>query len=264
MLVPNNDAINHTDGQVLHGVQGGPQEHQGTQTEPVSQAPDRQAGTFTANKSQQPHLGPIDRLVAAKKSRQISKKVVETARQSRSLDYHIKFLSEQKIRELVDSAAVSLELTRSRKGSLGTPCPERFRKILTILYLLGLPTKVRLFVLRDACDEDLPFEISAETRNNGSTGLRSKKNPKAPLVYFKRRGDAEEFVQHQWSVMVHVFSPLGGSKIPHYTLQDCEVLPFTGQKPMNRQGASGEVFRTWIHPDHHFWEWNKAEVCHHP
>jgi hypothetical protein len=213
----------------------------------------------------QPHLGLIDRLAASKKSRTLSGKVTEYSRRARSLDYHTKFLSEQKIRELVNPGAVSLELTRSRKGSLVTQEPGQYCKILTILYLIDLPTKIRLFVLGGISDAHLPLEVIDHKKDkDGAIPLRSVQDKSSSLVYFKNRGDAKDFVKHQWSVLAHVFLQSKESHVPHHILHDNEVLPFRGHVLMSRQGASGEVFRTWIDPDHHCWERYKTKVSFDP
>jgi hypothetical protein len=227
----------------------------------AARGPAKKARPTTTNKAAHETLGPLDRLKAAKRSYEISKKVVGAARQCRSLDYHVKFLPEQRIPELVDSSSISLELTRSRKGSLMTYAPELFRKVQTILYLIDLPTKIRLFVSNNVCDADLPLELLPGTKESDkSITLRSIKHPEVQVT-FRKRLDAEDFVKHQWSVLAYIFHPRTNAKVPHHKLRDDEILPFQGQKLVGRQGSSGKVFETRIHPDHHFWDWNKERVC---
>lgn len=204
-------------------------------------------------------LGPIDRLVAAKKSRKIGKKVNESARSCRSAeDYHVKFLPEPKIRQLVDAHSVALELTRSRKGSFVAQEPSKFCKILTILYLIGLPTKIRLFVSKGINDAHLPFSRAKIT--NDTIALKSTKDSDAPLISFPKRGDTEDFLKCQWSVQAYIFHAPQDDQIPHHTIDDAVILPFLRQKMTGRQGVSGKVVRTKIHPSHHFWDWNKEKV----
>lgn len=256
------NAIAYEDNQVFYNAQKGAENHRETDKQQPSHVLEKKYVPTTTEKGGESILRPIDRLVAAKKSRKTTRKVVECARLFRSTDYHAKFLPEQKIYELVDPKAVSLELKRSRKGPLGTQTPEKFCKILAILYLLNLPTKIRLFVLSGVCDEHLPFEIPPGVkRSDGTTALRSVKDETASLVFFKRLGDAEDFVKNQWSVLAHVFHPPKDTQILHDILHDDEILPFCSLKPTVRQGVSGNVFQAYIHPGHHCWDWNKEKVC---
>lgn len=206
----------------------------------------------------QASLEPLDRLSLANKSRNIGRKVIEAARSSRSVDYRVKFISELNVRQLVDRDAVILELKRSRKGPLTTQEPWKLCKILTILYLMGRPTKLRLFVSKSVNDMHLPFSGVRDSDN--TTALRSTKDPHAPLIMLDDRADTENFLRHQWAVLAHVFRPQQDEPIPHYTIEDEVILPFRGQNLTARQGASGKVFWTSIDPDHHHWDWNKGKV----
>jgi sRNA-binding protein len=247
--------------QVSQPTQTSTEKHSERDKQVAARGPEKKARPTTTNKVAHETLGPLDRLKAVRKSYEVSKKVVGAARQCRSLDYHVKFLPEQKIPKLVDSSSISLELTRSRKGSLVTHAPELFVKVQTVLYLIDRPTKIRLFVSNNVCDADLPLEVLPETKESDKfITLRSIKHQEN-RVTFRKRSDAEDFVKNQWSVLAYIFHPRTNAKVPHHRLRDDEILPFQGQKLVGRQGSSGKVFETRIHPDHHFWNWNKEKVC---
>lgn len=204
-----------------------------------------------ANNTSQALLGPIDWIVATKHSLKTRRRVTGFARSFRPIDPHVTFLPDEKINGLVEPKDVNLELSRSRTEPLVTDAPEEFRKILTILYLLKLPRKIRRFVQRSVRDVDLPFDALINTESSRRCAvLRSKNRPGAEVPF----EDAEDFVKHQWSALAYVFRPLKRPGVPHYKIPSEVILPFQSHRRLDREGASGQVYKTRIHPDYYYWK----------
>lgn len=203
------------------------------------------------NNTSQALLGPIDWIVATKHSLRTRRRVTGFARSFRPIDPHVTFLPDEKIEKLVGPKDVILELSRSRTEPLVTDSPEEFRKILTILYLLKLPRKIRRFVQRSVRDMDLPFDAFTSTEPSGRCAiLRSKNRPDAEVPF----EDAEDFVKHQWSALAFVFRPLKRPGVPHYKIPSEVILPFQSHCRLGRKGAFGQVYKTRIHPDYYYWK----------
>lgn len=203
-------------------------------------------------------LGPLDRLRAANRSRQIRNRVTSALR--RSHEYHVRFLPDSEIRKLVDADAVSLELTRSQKTQVSTRTPDSYCKILAVLYLMDLSTKIRLFVTEGLSDKDLPFcTFKNPQQDDKEVGLHSIQDPYGPSVFFKKPENAEDFVRNQWSVLAFHFTRPEGEEAPHYLIRTEEILPFESHRFVKKRDDA-EIFCTKIFPEYHHWDWNKEEV----
>jgi hypothetical protein len=204
-----------------------------------------------ANNTPQALLGPIDWIVATKHSLKTRRKVTGFARNFRPIDPHVTFIPDKKIDQLVKPQDINIELSRSRTEPLVTDAPEEFRKILTILYLLKLPRKIRRFVQRSVRDVDLPFDNFIKIESSGKRAvLRSRNRPDAEVPF----EEAEDFVKHQWSALAFVFRPLKRPGVPHYKIPSEVILPFQSHRRLDRRGASGQVYKTRIHPDYYYWK----------
>ncbi|KAH7068350.1 kinase-like domain-containing protein [Paraphoma chrysanthemicola] len=203
------------------------------------------------NNIPRPLLGPIDRIVALKNSHNTRRKVTGFARRFRPIDPHVTFLPDEKIAKLVTPKDVALELSRSRSNPLVTHAPEKFCKILAILYLLKSAKKLRQFVQRYVCDDDLPFDAIISTEPGRKCAvLRSRNRPDADVPF----EEADDFAQQQWSALAFVFKALKPPGVPHYKIPSERILPFQSHRRLDRRGASGQVYKTRIHPDYHCWK----------
>ena len=132
-----------------------------------------------------------------------------------------------------------------------------YRKILAILHLMKRPSKIRLFVKSGVCDSDLPLaDASVSTGPSVFYGLRSEKS--GSLVRFKKRADAKEFLERQWSVLVPFFHCSDGTHVPHHDFESEVILPFLSHEETAKEGGSGKVYKIEIHPDHHSFKKQKV------
>lgn len=175
----------------------------------------------------------------------------------RSLQWHREWLPESEI-EKISQTEVTTALLRSRKRPIEVKRPEQYRRILAILYFMKQPTKIRRFIESGICDTDLPLCLADDSGRKGVTcTLRSQKeSDNASKVRFKKREEAEEFCNRQWTVLAPVFVQSEAEPIPHKSLRKETVLPFRTTLRSDRKGAFGEVSHVEIHPDHY-----KPAVC---
>jgi len=199
---------------------------------------------------------------------QIPKRLREARRQTHLRTY---FIPEVEIETIVSSEAVRQELLDSNYSKLGRIRKPRlsiedgtpYVKILTALYLMKQPSKIRLFVKSSVCDKDLPLEKDPHfDRADGFYELRSRNNPEACAVVFKRRDYAEEFLEHQWSVLAPIFFGTDDAAVPHVDLDSEAILPFLSCKEVLKRGGSSTVYKTNIHPEHD--RLNNMRVCNVP
>ena len=169
------------------------------------------------------------------------------------------FLPEVEIEKIVTSAVVQRELSNSNYSKFGRIGKQRlsiddgtpYVKILTVLYLMKQPSKIRLFIKSGVCDKHLPLERDPHSdRLDGSYSLISRYDSEAGLISFKRQDYAEEFLEHQWSVLVPIFIGADGAAIPHVDLDSETILPFLTYTEVPKRGGSSRVFETEIHPEH--------------
>jgi hypothetical protein len=219
-------------------------------TESLPQDKENTVQPAHVNNNLQALLGPIDWIVATQHSLKTRRRVTGLARNLRIINTHVAFLPDEKIDKLVQPKHVNLELSRSRTKALVTDAPGKFCKILTILYLLKLPKKIRRFVQRSVRDADLPFDAIPNESSGRCAVLRSKNRPDARVPF----EDAEDFVKHQWSVLAFAFRSLKAPRVPHYKIPSEVILPFQSHHPLDRKGASGLVYKTRIHPDYYDWK----------
>ena len=165
------------------------------------------------------------------------------------------FIPEPEIKRIVSRKAVEQNLSKSNYSRLGRMGKEPisikddapYVKILTVLYLMKQPTKIRLFVKSGVCDRDLPLDRIQ--RPDGSYALRSRYNSQACVVSFKRRDYTEDFLDHQWSVLAPTFMRTD-DVVPHVHLEPEVILPFLSCIEVSKQGGSSRVFKTVIQSDH--------------
>jgi hypothetical protein len=112
------------------------------------------------------------------------------------------------------------------------------------------PSKIRLFVNDGVCNSDLPLqEAPCPTASRSFCELRNPQSGSS--VRFKKRADAKEFLERQWSVLVPFFHGSDGTHIPHRDFGPEDILPFLSHEEAAKEGGSGKVFKVEIHPDHH-------------
>jgi hypothetical protein len=175
--------------------------------------------------------------------------------------YHeYKFVPESKLREIVTAEVVQNELQKSNYSNLRrmktrpitVTDGSAYQKILTILYLIKQPSKIRMFVKHGICDQDLPLvKCPILNKNRSLPGLKSAKKPAAVPIKFKRRDYTEEFFENQWRVLAPCFAGSNESGVQHSRLEPQSILPFVSHTKISRQGGFSDVYRTEIYPDHH-------------
>jgi hypothetical protein len=195
-------------------------------------------------------------------SQRISWKLKSVAQKHRSIDYHVQFLPSSSIGEVLGRSAVLLELSRHKVAIPKGAEPDKYQKILAVLYLTKMPNAIETFVTTGVSDAYLPFdEATVAVEGVHRVGLRSRRQSDICCAPFTDEDDTRSFLQQQWSVIAHVFDEAEGNHIPFYHLDRETILPYREYHPTGRKGAYGKIYRTKIHPDHHPWNWNKKLAC---
>jgi hypothetical protein len=172
-----------------------------------------------------------------------------------------RFIPHNRINELVTEDAVQFELTKANlsmtkisrvmKPRVSADECTSYRKILAILHLMRRSSKIRLFVKERVCDSHLPLmEASCPAGPGKCYELRSGRVP-GSSIRFKKRADAKEFLERQWSVLAPFFQGSDGTYIPHNDFESEVILPFLSYEETAKEGGYGKVFKVKIHPDHH-------------
>ncbi|CAN9147745.1 unnamed protein product [Alternaria sp. RS040] len=202
--------------------------------------------------------GLIRKCVDDVTSQRIGWKLKSVAQKHRSIDYHVQFLPSSSIGKVLGKSAVLLELSRHKAAIPKGAEPDKYQKILAVLYLTKMPNAIETFVSTGVNDAYLPFdEATVAVEGVHRVGLRSRRQPDICCAPFTDEGDTRSFLQQQWSVIAHVFDEAEGNHVPFYHLDRETILPYREYHPTGRKGAYGKIYRTKIHPDHHPWNWNK-------
>lgn len=175
--------------------------------------------------------------------------------------YQQKFIPEQQIRNIVRDEVIQAELHRSNrpigkpwrilKAPIVTEAYGSYRRVMTILFLMKRPSKIRLFVKSGLRDDHLPFKkTELPGVANRSIVLTSHNVPEAPSMEFVKPEDADEFLDRQWSVLAPIFIQSDGI-IRHYDFEHRTILPFLPETTIAKKGGSSTVLEAKIHPDHH-------------
>ncbi|KAJ8110946.1 hypothetical protein OPT61_g6344 [Boeremia exigua] len=173
---------------------------------------------------------------------------------------HRPFLRNSKFNE-IHGSDVCTALEKSRKTRISVDDPQNYRRILFVLGLLKLPTKIRKFIKHGVCDADLPLCIVGLWKNTRM--LRSRDSLKTNTVKFGWL-DAEDFCRRQWVVLPPKFGACKSNAktdaktdaksdtkvVPHYELDSKAAMPFK-KTSVIREGSYGEVTQVEIFPDHH-------------
>jgi hypothetical protein len=158
----------------------------------------------------------------------------------------------------ISDTEVRIALHQSRKNPIDVSEPESYRRILAVLYFMKQPTKIRRFIESEICDYDLPLRLAENsggkalvsvsvTERNSNIAVRPAEER---MIRLKKREDAEEFCNRQWTVLAPVFSQSEAEQVPHKFLMKETVLPFKSAVRSDRRGAFGEVSHIEIHSDH--------------
>ena len=169
------------------------------------------------------------------------------------------FLPHGKLEDLVTAEVVQMELDKSNCSKLArmrSPITvedgSAYLKILSILYLMKQPSKIRIFAKNKVCDIHLPLERCSESKKDiGYHVLRSRYKKGAAHVKFKRRDYADDFFENQWKVLVPILVGNGEGRVLPGVFEPESILPFISHDGVLKQGGSSDVFKTEIHCDHH-------------
>jgi hypothetical protein len=147
------------------------------------------------------------------------------------------------------------------------PQEKTYRKVFTILLMIGRPTRIRNFLEEGVCDADLPLEFPS--KNCKPWDLRRKHARDVPLQLFKgwRPNTVKRFEKTQWTVLAPYLGQDERRKALFFKIPDRAILPFTNWEKVNSRGRGigrggyGQVYKTEIHSDHHGYEQdNEAEA----
>ncbi|CAN9195523.1 unnamed protein product [Alternaria alternata] len=156
--------------------------------------------------------GLIRKCVDDVTSQRISWKLKSVAQKHRSIDYHVQFLPSSSIGKVLGKSAVLLELSRHKAAIPKGAEPDKYQKILAVLYLTKMPNAIGTFVTAGASDAYLPFDEATVAVDGGHrVGLRSRRQPDICCAPFVDDGDTRSFLQQQWSVIAHVFDKAEGN-----------------------------------------------------
>jgi hypothetical protein len=183
----------------------------------------------------------------------------------RSLHWHREWVPESELAK-ISVTEIKVALCQSRKKPIDVQRPEAYRRILAVLYFMKQPTKLRRFMESGVSDLHLPLRVA---ENSGGKALvcaspieedikSSATIAEQRIVRLKKREDAEEFCDRQWTVLAPVFTRSEAEPIPHRCMIEKMVLPFKSAVRSDRRGSFGEVSHVEIHPDHY-----GTEVCQH-
>jgi hypothetical protein len=204
--------------------------------------------------------GVIQRYQRYVASTAISWKVKKTARKYRSQDWHVSFLPDDEIEKMIRPNVVMSALYRPLALIQSIDDPNRYKKILAVLYLMGRPSKLRLFVERRIRDTDLPLKLIREPfdmqQHPKKITLSCEGSQSPSTIQFKRSEDAEAFYKHQWSVIAHKFTE---SNLP-IRLEDSRIVPFESYGNSVNKGAYGVIYKARVHPSYHPWHKDKNKV----
>lgn len=150
--------------------------------------------------------------------------------------------------------------TPSRRGENAEPS---YRKMFTILLLIGKPSRIIHFIKYGLSDTDLPL-ASVPTDDTGNIfELRRRKalDRRLPSECF---GEADitatgDFEGWQWTMIAPYFAKGPKRRVRFYSLLDRDVLPWTKKFSGNWGGGFSSVYRIHIHPAHH--EFGDSQVC---
>jgi hypothetical protein len=175
--------------------------------------------------------------------------------------YQLRFIPERQIWNIVRDDVIQAELHRSNrpvgkpwrilKAPIVTEAYGSYKRVMTILFLMKRPSKIRLFVKSGLRDDHLPFKkTQLPGVANRSVALTSRNVPRAPSMEFAKPEDADEFLDRQWLVLAPMFSQSDGI-IRHYDFEQETILPFLPETTIAKKGGSSKVIKAKIHPDHH-------------
>ncbi|RSL72206.1 hypothetical protein CEP51_011921 [Fusarium floridanum] len=142
------------------------------------------------------------------------------------------------------------------------------RQIFAVLVLIDQSTSIRLFLKEGVSDLDLPLIEHCDDVNpnhnmlfRGNWDGDTQREPLHCTKYWSPR-IRRLFCEDQWMVLAPFFSLGAYNHVNHYPLKDQHLLPFVrgeqvlSLEPMRSQsgeivGGYSQVFRVWIHSDHH-------------
>ncbi|EMD92317.1 hypothetical protein COCC4DRAFT_69688 [Bipolaris maydis ATCC 48331] len=196
---------------------------------------------------------------------QLPKKLAEATVKTH---FQHRFIPNSHVRDIVTAEAVRIELEKSNystfrrihKNPVTTEDHSAYKKILTILYLIKKPSKIRMFVTCGVCDKDLPLVIyQGSNRPHCLPELRSRDNDSALPIIFRRRDYTDDFFHSQWRVLAPVFARDEEGRDPRIVLEPEVILPFISHSKITEGGFSN-IYKTEIHPDHHSLGTNSGNV----
>jgi hypothetical protein len=129
-----------------------------------------------------------------------------------------------------------------------------FRKIFSILVLIGRPGRIRAFVEEGVRDSDLP--LVKKFKKNGvqfSLVRANAKDKRLKCFKYWRYATLVKFAEIQEKLLAPFFSkgPRGNLRI--FPIKEGETLPFTTFSQIKR-GRDGDIFKVKIHLEHYAFE----------
>lgn len=145
-----------------------------------------------------------------------------------------------------------------------------FRKIFTLLTVVGKQSDIKLFVEEDVADDDLPF-IKVPSKDSSLFQLGRRHSPCESLQLIKcfdawSPASIRIFEDWQWTTLAPTFECGERKNIKHLELLENIPLPFTSHDDTDSSivnGGQSTVFKVNIHPDHHGFQSSQVRLITH-
>ncbi|KAF4472962.1 serine threonine kinase [Fusarium albosuccineum] len=155
------------------------------------------------------------------------------------------FLPSSKLEEIITSDAISRYLPARELHTHPADIARCFRRIFSILVLIGQPQYLVDFITENVDDDCLPFRISDHGSSANADVVSESQPEKACTAFSNLDGDAKlSFRKWQWSFITpSLFDPDGETDvIPFQEFHENTILPFTRAERFT-SGGFGTIYR---------------------
>ncbi|KAE9579294.1 hypothetical protein CGMCC3_g4865 [Colletotrichum fructicola] len=149
-------------------------------------------------------------------------------------------------------------MPKKKRASNNDAPKKSYLKVLAILILIERPARIKSFIDKEVCDDDLPLLMKLPRGNIGPCQFYSRLEGErdGPLECFDKWSGQEKkaFEDHQWRVVARIFKRGEKKLVDHLKFLPHDILPFTFHGKEKRLGGFGHVNKVSIHPSHHNFE----------
>ncbi|KAJ4385998.1 hypothetical protein N0V93_008889 [Gnomoniopsis smithogilvyi] len=180
-----------------------------------------------------------------------------------------KIITKKIVREILDNETLCLPPTELKfyvDKICHTPSRQNaepsYRKVFTILLLIGKPNRIVHFIKYGLSDRDLPLASVPIDDTGNIFELRHRGTPETSLPS-ECFGEADitatgDFEGWQWATVAPYFAKGPTRRVRFYYLMDRDILPWTKKFAGNWAGGFSSVYRIQIHPAHH--EFGESQI----